>query len=67
MRSNVVLPAPFGPTIPKKDPAGMSSSMSSTATVGPKRLLSPRKDTDGTVMRKDATPCGVTGFAEEAH
>ena len=37
----VVLPAPLGPTIPKKDPARTSRLMSATATFCPKRLVSP--------------------------
>ncbi len=34
----VVLPAPFGPTRPKNEPAGTSRSMPSTAIFSPKRL-----------------------------
>ena len=34
----VVLPAPFGPTMPKNDPDAISRSMPLTATLSPKRL-----------------------------
>ena len=44
MDSVVVLPAPFGPTIPKKEPAGTSRLMPSTAILLPKRLASPLID-----------------------
>src|SRR5665647_2448472 len=39
--SVVVLPAPLGPTIPKKDPARTSRSMPDTATVWPKLFIRP--------------------------
>lgn len=39
--SVVVLPAPFGPTMPKIDPAGTARLIASTASVSPKRLLRP--------------------------
>src|SRR3954454_154083 len=47
-RSVVVLPAPFGPSNPKTDPAGTSRSSRSTARTPPpavKRLVNPRQTT----------------------
>jgi hypothetical protein len=38
--SEVVLPAPFGPTRPKNDPGGTTRSTWSAAMVGPNRLYS---------------------------
>src|ERR1700683_5770644 len=40
MRRAVVLPAPFGPSTPRIDPAGTWRSMPASATVGPYRLVS---------------------------
>jgi hypothetical protein len=37
----VVLPAPFGPTKPQTDPAGLASRTSFTTMRLPKRLVSP--------------------------
>ena len=42
MRSVVVLPAPFGPTMPKNEPGATSRSTWSTATLGPNVLRRPR-------------------------
>ncbi len=39
MSSVVVFPAPFGPTSPKKLPAGTSRETSATASVCPERLV----------------------------
>src|SRR4029077_1356982 len=41
MRRAVVLPAPFGPSMLRMDPAGTCRSMPASATVGPYRLVSP--------------------------
>jgi hypothetical protein len=41
----VVLPAPFGPTNPQTEPAGMARSTPSTAVRSPKRFVSPAVDT----------------------
>ena len=38
---SVVLPAPLGPRYPNAHPRGTSSSTSLTATLSPKRLVSP--------------------------
>lgn len=51
--SVVVLPAPLGPTRPKKQPRGTSRSIPATAATCPNDLLSPRTCTAGT--------SGVTG------
>src|SRR6516165_12111850 len=40
-RSAVVLPAPVGPSRTTKDPSSISIERSSTASVSPKRLLTP--------------------------
>ena len=58
MRSVVVLPAPFGPTSPKKLPAGTVSHRSSTAVFSPKRLRSPAIS-----MAAGAGATGATGPA----
>ena len=41
IRTAVVLPAPFGPSMPRIEPAGTSRSIPSSATVSPKRLVRP--------------------------
>src|SRR5690348_3160984 len=41
IRTAVVLPAPFGPSTPRMDPAGTWRSMPARATVWPYRLVSP--------------------------
>src|SRR5258708_29668717 len=40
--SEVVLPAPFGPTSPAREPTAMSRSIPATASLSPKLLRSPR-------------------------
>ena len=43
--SNVVLPAPFGPTRPASEPAATSRSMPATASFAPNLFHSPRTTT----------------------
>ena len=45
MRIVVVLPAPFGPTNPQTEPAGMVSARSSTTVREPNRFVSPSVET----------------------
>ena len=70
-RSVVVLPAPFGPSRPKTDPAGTSRSSPSTASTPPgppNRLVRPRQTTAGGAAGSLlATPDGqVQDRAEQA-
>ena len=52
IRSVVVLPAPFGPSRPKTDPAGTSRSSPSSARTAPNRFVRPRAGPpDGQVAR----------------
>src|SRR6266540_2740776 len=55
MPSVVVLPAPLGPTRPKKQPCGMSRSIPATASFAPKALRRPLTD------RAIAAPSDVRG------
>ena len=41
MRSDVVLPAPFGPRKPVTTPGSTRAVKSDTAVTGPKRLVTP--------------------------
>ena len=47
MDSVVVLPAPFGPSRPKNEPAGTSRSTPATASLVSNRLTRPRSDIAG--------------------
>src|SRR5580693_452137 len=47
---DVVLPAPFGPTRPAKEPAAISRSIPATASLVPKLLRSPRTTMAGSPM-----------------
>ena len=47
MRSVVVFPAPFGPTMPKKEPRGTSTLISATAIFGPNAFANPRTASAG--------------------
>ena len=51
MRSVVVLPAPFGPTMPKNEPRGTSRLTSATAIFGPNALARPRTVSAGHARR----------------
>ena len=48
--SEVVFPAPFGPTSPAKEPAAISRSIPATASFSPKLLRSPRTLIAGPLM-----------------
>ena len=43
MRRSVVLPVPFGPMTPTREPGGMTPEKPSSNTVSPKALLTPSK------------------------
>ena len=47
IRSVVVLPHPLGPSRAKNEPRGISRSRASTASVSPKRLVTPRRAMSG--------------------
>src|SRR5581483_539592 len=65
MRSVVVLPAPFGPRIPKQLPAGMAKSMPRTTSRASKRFISPRALTTGAAgaLPASSTTCAPGQFA----
>ena len=67
IRISVVLPEPFGPSMPSTAPSGMSRSTSSTATVDPNTLRSPADpggDSRGRRPRSTASVDGaITGRA----
>src|SRR5689334_5628655 len=50
MRRTVVLPQPDGPRREKNSPRRMSSETPSTAATSPKRLVTPRIETEGAVI-----------------
>src|SRR6266516_1262043 len=51
----VVLPAPFGPTRPKKQPCGTSRLSQSTAILGPYALRRPRRESAGALFMPDTS------------
>src|SRR6202007_77383 len=55
--SDVVFPAPFGPTSPAREPAAISRSIPATASFVPKLLRSPRTSMAGSLM--SASSAGV--------
>jgi hypothetical protein len=61
IESVVVFPAPFGPTIPKIEPARTVRSIPATAVVEPNRLTSP--SIVRTISRVSGSGCGVTAAA----
>src|SRR6478609_9083205 len=57
--TNVVLPAPLGPTRPTISPLGMLTETLSTAVTPPKRRVRPSSRSAGSVMALD--PLGLDG------
>ncbi len=55
MDNVVVLPAPFGPTRPKKLPGGTARFTPATAVLAPNRLHRPRAHTAGATGPADTT------------
>ena len=59
IRTAVVLPAPFGPSTPSTVPRGAARSSPASATVSPKRLVSPLASIIGSgVMPSFSLPVG---------
>ena len=48
---NVVLPEPFGPMMPMRSPSETSTEIPDRAANEPKRLVTFRADSSGTLMR----------------
>ena len=59
--SDVVFPAPFGPTSPASDPAAISRSIPATATFAPNLLPSPRTTMAGPPMSASSAPGSAYG------
>src|SRR5262245_44044344 len=57
MRKSVVLPQPDGPSRAKKAPRATSSETRSTATVAPKRLLTPSRRRKGASITLTMRAC----------